>query len=60
MYGCATSVTGGMYFNEMSASFDGRNTRQSFDFKSAYEHMLSLRNRKNFWEQKRAEAFGLK
>ena len=60
MYECSTATTGGMYFNEMSASFDGRNVRQSFNFEDAYKHMSALRNRKNFWEQRRAEAFGLK
>ena len=60
MYECSTATTGGMYFNEMSASFDGRNVRQSFNFEDAYKHMSALRNRKNFWEQRRAEAFGLR
>ena len=59
MYQCSTSVTGGMYFNEYSASFDGKNTRQPFSFENAYNHLASLRNRKNYWEQKRAEAFNL-
>ena len=36
MYQCSTSVTGGMYFNEYSASFDGKNTRQPFSFDNAY------------------------
>ena len=60
MYECSTATTGGMYFNEMSASFEGRNVRQPFGFKEAYDHMCALRNRKNYWEQKRAEAFKLR
>lgn len=60
LYECSTATTGGMYYNEMSASFDGRNTRQQFGIKEAYNNMVALRNRKNYWEQKRAEAFGLR
>jgi hypothetical protein len=60
LYECSTATTGGMYYNEMSASFDGRNTRQQFGIKEAYNNMAALRNRKNYWEQKRAEAFGLR
>lgn len=59
MYKTTTSVTGGMYFNESSAAFDGQMSRNPFDFNIAYNSMHSLCNRRNFWEQKRAEAFGL-
>ena len=60
MYECSTATTGGMYFNESSASFDGKNTRSPFNFEMAYNHMASLCQRRNHWEQVRAEAFGLK
>lgn len=60
MYQSSTSVTGGMYFNENSAAFDGKNSMQSFDFNKAYDHMVSLCNRRNAWEQKRAEVLGIK
>lgn len=60
MYECSTATTGGMYFNESSASFDGKNTRSPFNFEMAYNHMASLCQRRNQWEQLRAEAFGLK
>ena len=56
MYQTQTSTTGGMYFNESSAAFDGKNTRNHFDFDIAYNHMAALCNRRNFWEQKRIEA----
>jgi len=60
MYECSTAVTGGMYFNESSASFDGRNTRSPFNFDMAYNHMANLCNRRNHWEKIRAEAFDVK
>ena len=56
MYQSSTGVTGGMYFNESSASFDGRNTRNPFNFDMAYEHFANLCQRRNFWEHKRAES----
>lgn len=56
IYRSTTATTGGMYFNESSAAFDGKNTRNPFDFDTAYDHMVSLCNRRNMWEQKRAEA----
>jgi hypothetical protein len=52
-------VTGGMYFNESSSAFNGKNVIQSFDFNKAYDHMVQLCNRRNAWEQKRAEVFKL-
>jgi glycosyltransferase involved in cell wall biosynthesis len=59
LYGYSTSTTGGMYLNEMSANWDGRNKMHEFNFEKAYESMALLRHRKNFWEQKRAEEFRL-
>lgn len=58
-YKTTTATTGGMYFNEHSAAFDGRAARNHFDFNIAYQHMVSACNRRNFWEQKRAEKFNL-
>lgn len=59
MYKSSTSTTGGMYFNESSAAFDGIMARQPFDFNIAYDSMVSLCNKRNFWEQRRAEKFNL-
>lgn len=56
MYKTHTSLTGGMYFNESSAAFDGKQGRSYFDFNVAYDHMLALCNRRNYWEHKRIEA----
>ena len=56
LYQSSTSVTGGMYFNESSASFDSRNTRNPFNLDMAYDHFVNLCNRRNFWEQKRMES----
>lgn len=55
LYKSATASTGGMYFNESSAAFDGVNHRQGFDFNIAYENMKALCNRRNQWEQRRVE-----
>lgn len=60
MYRSTTSTTGGMYFNESSAAFDGKLSRNPFDFNIAYDHMVSLCNKRNFWEQRRAEKFNLR
>jgi hypothetical protein len=51
MYKTTTGSTGGMYFNESSAAFDGTNTRQEFNFDLAYDQMLQLCERRNKWEQ---------
>jgi hypothetical protein len=59
MYRTTTAITGGMYFNESSAAFDGKMARNHFDFNAAYDHMLALCNRRNFWEQRRVEKFKL-
>jgi glycosyltransferase involved in cell wall biosynthesis len=55
LYRSATSSTGGMYFNESSAAFDGVNHRVEFNFDIAYDQMVNMCNRTNSWEQKRAE-----
>lgn len=55
MYRTTTSTTGGMYFNESSAAFDGNLSRSPFDFNMAYDHMAALCNKRNFWEQRRAQ-----
>jgi len=53
MYRSSTSSTGGMYFNESSAAFDGNQSRHPFDFNVAYNQMAGLCQRRNDWEQKR-------
>jgi glycosyltransferase involved in cell wall biosynthesis len=55
MYQATTSTTGGMYFNESSQAFDGQATRSPFNFDMAYDHLSSLCNRRNMWEQRRME-----
>lgn len=57
LYGCTTATTGGMYFNESSASFDGKNVRNPFNFEIAYDHFYSLCQRKNLWEKRRKDKF---
>jgi hypothetical protein len=59
LYKNTTAITGGMYFNESSAAFDGKMSRNPFDFNIAYDHMYALCNKRNFWEQRRAERFRL-
>jgi glycosyltransferase involved in cell wall biosynthesis len=54
-YRNSTATTGGMYFNESSAAFDSKQTRNPFDFNIAYEQMSQLCSRRNFWENKRLE-----
>lgn len=54
-YRNSTATTGGMYFNENSAMFDGRQSRVPFDFNIAYEQMSFLCSRRNAWENKRIE-----
>lgn len=56
-YQSSTSTTGGMYFNESSAAFDGKQSMQPFNFEMAYNHMAQLCNRRNSWERHRAEVF---
>ena len=55
LYRTTTGSTGGMYFNESSAAFDGMNTRNHFDFNLAYDQMLFQCQKKNNWEQRRIE-----
>jgi len=55
MYHTTTGSTGGMYFNESSAAFDGNLGRQPFNFDMAYDQMKMLCERRNVWEQKRVE-----
>lgn len=57
MYKTSTALTGGMYFNESSAVFDGKMARSPFDFDIAYDHMVHMCSKRNHWEQKRAEKF---
>jgi len=54
-YQSSTSTTGGMYFNESSAAFDGSAVRSPFNFDMAYEHMASLCMRRNSWESARMQ-----
>ena len=51
---------GGMYENEMSAmTWGGQNKREPFTFKNAYDHCRGMRNKSNFWEDKRRKVFNL-
>ena len=59
IYKSSTSITGGMYFNESAAIFDGSQTRTPFNFDMAYDHMAALCNRRNMWEQRRKELYKL-
>ena len=59
IYKSSTAVTGGMYFNESAAIFDGSQARNPFSFEIAYDHMASLCNRRNMWEQRRKELYKL-
>lgn len=53
MYRSSTSSTGGMYFNESSAVFDGVNHRHEFNFDIAYDQMKNMCARRNNWEKMR-------
>ena len=55
MYGSATGSTAGVYFNESCAAFDGKNMRSEFNIDIAYNQLLSLCNKHNYWEQRRME-----
>jgi glycosyltransferase involved in cell wall biosynthesis len=55
LYNNSTSTTGGMYFNESSAAFDGQQSRVPFNFSIAYNQMKSLCERRNYWEKQRLE-----
>jgi len=54
-YQSSTGTTGGMYYNESSAAFDGAATRNPFNFDMAYDHMKALCERRNHWEQMRMQ-----
>ena len=54
-YRTATGSTGGMYFNEASAAFDGMNHRSHFDLDVAYNSLSQICNKRNQWEQKRVQ-----
>ena len=58
-YKATTAMTGGMYFNESSAAFDNKMARNPFDFDVAYDHMVAMCNKRNFWEKRRMEKFRL-
>ena len=60
MYQSSTSTTGGMYYNESSAAFDGMLGRNPFNFDMAYDHLANLCHRRNMWEQKRMEVMSKK
>jgi glycosyltransferase involved in cell wall biosynthesis len=55
MYNTTTNMTGGMYFNESSAAFEGQQSYQPFNFDMAYNHMRGLCERRNHFEQMRIE-----
>jgi glycosyltransferase involved in cell wall biosynthesis len=55
MYGQRTSTVGGMYHNESSAAFDGKANRQPFNLQLAYEEMLKICQKRNYWENKRVK-----
>jgi len=56
MYQSSTASTGGMYFNESSAAFDGLNVRANFSFDDAYANLRGQCEKNNAWEQKRINA----
>lgn len=49
----STASTGGMYFNESSSMFDGKQGRQEFSFDMAYDQMKTMCERRNHWENER-------
>ena len=57
-YQTSTALTGGMYFNESSAAFDGIKHRQPFSVDDAYNQMANLAARRNHWEQERGNVIG--
>jgi glycosyltransferase involved in cell wall biosynthesis len=56
MYNTSTIMTGGMYFNESSAAFEGQQSRVPFNFDMAYNHMRDLCERRNHFERMRIQA----
>ena len=55
IYNQTTTSTGGMYFNESSAAFDGQNHRSPFNFDIAYDQMRMQCDLRNHWEQARVQ-----
>jgi len=55
LYKSATASTGGMYFNESSAAFEGINQRNHFDWHMAYDQLRNQCERRNHWEQRRVD-----
>ena len=51
-YKTSTATTGGMYYNESSAAFDGKRLTP-FSLEDAYKHFSSMCRGRNHWEQKR-------
>ena len=60
LYQHSTSTTGGMYFNENSAVFDGQQGKIPFNFETAYNQMKNLCERRNYWEKTRIEVVNKK
>jgi glycosyltransferase involved in cell wall biosynthesis len=56
MYQSATGSVGGLYFNESSAAFDGKVTRSPFNFDIAYDNMVNIANKRNYWEYTRTKS----
>jgi len=54
-YGYKNGTVGGLYLNESSAAFDGRRQMIPFGPKEAYQDMLNIRNKINYWENQRFE-----
>lgn len=54
-YGSRTSSVGGLYHNDGSMAFEGKNERVAYNFDVAYREMLALCENRNAWEQKRKE-----
>lgn len=59
-YNITTQHIGGMYFNEMSMLFTGQNHQKQFTRQEAYDTLVRMRAKINYWEQMRAMKLGLK
>ena len=59
LYGTTTATTAGMYYNESSSAFEGKNMRPLFGLKEAHQQMVNMCNRNNHWHQQRARTYGL-
>jgi len=60
LYRSVTASVGGIYENEMSSMFvNGQAQRMGFNVEQAYNHMVALRNKINYWEDQRRKVFGL-